>query len=117
MTEAESKLWPNSHAAAAKASLTAYRHTCGSSEVDVAHAKLLLNDTELISTAVGTAAGQHEVIFTGRHPVACWHEPADKSTVDVDVQICVAPVLVCKHVVQTVGGGDNISAATLALQL
>lgn len=117
MTEAESKLWPNSHAAVAKASLTAYRHTCASSEVDVARAKLLLRDTELISAKLGTAAGEHEVLFTGRHPVACWREPADQSLVDIEVQICVAPVLVCKHVVQTVGGGDNISAAALALQI
>ena len=117
MTEAKSKLWPNTRAATAKASLTAYRHTCGSSEVDVRRAKLLLRDTELISTEVDTTAGQHEVRFTGHHPVACWREPASPSSVDVDIEVCVAPVLVCNHVVQTVGGGDNISAAALALQI
>ena len=97
--------------------MTAYRHTCGSAAVDMSRAKLLLRETELISMQLGTAAGQYEVHFTGHHPVACWHEPASESSVDVDVDICVAPVLVCTHVIQTVGGGDNISAAALALQI
>jgi len=78
---------------------------------------------------VGSVAGEHEVRFSGRHAVQCWREPgatsqsADTShspasgQLSVDVEICVAPVLVCTHVVQTVGGGDNISAAALALQI
>lgn len=32
-------------------------------------------------------------------------------------QICVAPVLVCTSVRHTAGGGDNISAAGLVLQV
>lgn len=117
MTEADSRLWPNTRAAIAKASLTAYRYTCGSSEVDVNRAKLLLRDSELISMEVGTVASEHRVHFTGRSPAVCWREAAAQTSIDVDIEICVSPVLVCKQVAQTVGGGDNISAAALVLQM
>jgi len=113
VTEADSNLWPNTRAAIAKASLTAYRHTCGSTEVDIDCAKLLLREVEVISMVAGTTAAEHSVQFTGRNPVVCWRE----STTDTDIEICVSPVLVCKHVVQTVGGGDNVSAAGLVLQI
>jgi len=52
MTEVDSRLWSNSRAATAKSALTAYRHTCGSADVDVSRAALLLHDTELISAQV-----------------------------------------------------------------
>lgn len=35
----------------------------------------------------------------------------------VNVEVCVAPVLVCKNARQTAGAGDNISAAGLILQI
>jgi len=117
MTEADSGLWPNTRAALAKACLTAHRHTCGSQHIDTDRAKLLVTDSELISMAVDRDVGQHEVHFTGRSPVVCWRESAEQASTDVDIEICVAPVLVCKRVVQTVGGGDNISAAGLVLHL
>jgi len=113
VTEANSDLWPNTRAAIAKASLTAYRYTCGSQDVDVNRAKLLLRDDEFISMEVGTAASEHKVHFTGRTPVVCWRE----TMTDIDIEICVCPVLVCKQVIQTVGGGDNTSAAGLVLQI
>ena len=116
MTEADSKLWPNTRAALAKASLTAFRYTCVSREVDVNRAKLLLRNDEFISMEVGTAANEHRVHFTGGNPVVCWREAATRPS-DVDIEICLSPVLVCKHVVQTVGGGDNVSAAGLVLQI
>ena len=117
VTEADSKLWPNTAAAIAKASLTAYRHTCGSRKVDINLAKLLLRDSEFISNEVGTTASEHRVQFAGRKPVICWREAAEDPAMDVAIEICIAPVIVCKHVVQTVGGGDNISAAGLVLQI
>lgn len=117
MTEADSKLWPNTREAIAKAALTSYRHTCGSRTVDVNRAKLLLEENELITNKVGTSASELRAHFTGRYPVVCWQEgPSDPDT-DVGLHVCVAPVIVCKHVIQTVGGGDNISAAGLVLQL
>jgi len=117
VTEADSKLWPNTPAAIAKASLAAYRHTCGSRTVNVNRAKLLLRDTDLISNEVGTTASDHTVHFTGRKPVVCWREAAADPAMDVAIEICIVPVIVCKQVVQTVGGGDNISAAGLVLQI
>lgn len=42
-------------------------------------------------------------------PVPCWEEDEKK--------ICVAPGLVCTSATKTAGGGDNISAAALAVQL
>jgi len=114
VTEADSRLWPNMAAAMAKASLTAYRHTCGSRTVDVSQAKLLLRDTSAITMdQLNTPASQHRLQFTGARPVVCWRE----TDAGVSIDICVAPVIVCRHVVQTVGGGDNISAAALALQI
>ena len=115
MTEADSRLWPNTAAAMAKASLTAYRHTCGSRTVDVERAKLLLGAScDITTDQLSTPAGQHRLQFTGARPVVCWRETLDSA---VSVDICVAPVIVCRHVVQTVGGGDNISAAALAVQI
>ena len=117
MTEADSKLWPNTRASIAKASLTAHRYTCGSREVDVSRAILLLRSSELISMQFGTVASDHEVHFTGHSPVVCWREASTQTMIDVDIEICASPVIVCTQVVQTVGGGDNVSAAGLVLQI
>ena len=50
-------------------------------------------------------------MFDDNRPLTCWEED------DLDVQICLAPVLVCSEAVQTAGGGDNISAAGLVVQI
>ncbi|XP_063226286.1 ADP-dependent glucokinase [Bacillus rossius redtenbacheri] len=104
MTSASSP-WRNSMAAAAKASLTANRHVCGSKQVDVDKATLIMDES--FSTSV--ARGSQRVPLELDHPVSCWSEG--------EVQICVAPVLVCTRAHQTAGGGDNISSAGLVLQL
>lgn len=44
-----------------------------------------------------------------KDPVSCWFEG--------NIEVCVAPVLVCTDVIQTGGGGDNISSAGLVLQI
>lgn len=106
--------WKNSKAAAAKASLTANRHVCGSKEVDIEKAKLIMDDS--FSTSI--AAGSKRVPLNVENPVSCWDEEltggADKILV---IEICVAPVLVCTEAYQTAGGGDNISSAGLSLQI
>ena len=51
------------------------------------------------------------VAFDEKRPVACWAET------ELDVEICIAPNLVCAEAKQTAGGGDNISAAGLAPQI
>ena len=117
VTEAGSELWPNTRAAVAKASLTAHRYTCGTKDIDPDRARLLLARSEAISARVGTTAYHHRADFTDRTPVVCWREQAEHPLMDTDIEICIAPVLVCKHVLQTVGGGDNISAAALVLQI
>lgn len=98
--------WPNPRAAAAKASLTANRHTCGLHNIDIERSKMLVDDSFAISAATRNSPRVH---FNATEPVSCWHEGS--------LEMCVAPVLVCTHVKQTAGGGDNISAATLAIQL
>jgi hypothetical protein len=45
--------------------------------------------------------------FDARNPVACWNEQVSVAT--HLISICVAPVLVCTKVLQTGGGGDNVS--------
>lgn len=97
--------WSNTMTAAAKASLTAYRHTCSSGKIDLESARLLMDE----SFAVSRKEGSRRIRFNAERPVACWEEE--------DILVCVSPVLVCTNVKQTAGGGDNISAAGLAMQL
>ena len=97
--------WKNSLSAAAKASLAANRHTCGSPTVNTEKSRLLMDD----SFATSNSDGSKRISFQSEDPVSCWEEG--------DVDFCVAPVLVCTKVVQTVGGGDNISSAGLVLQI
>jgi len=97
--------WKNIHGAVAKASLTATRHVCASNWVNTQHAKLIMDDSFLVSDKPGS----HRIPLIDSAPVSCWNEVSSK--------ICVAPNLVCTMVHQTAGGGDNISAAGLVLQL
>ncbi|XP_036398472.1 ADP-dependent glucokinase-like [Megalops cyprinoides] len=97
--------WKNTVSAVAKASLTANRHVCGSSDIDPGKAKLIMDE----SFSVSRREGSRRIPLRETRPVACWDED--------DYQVCVAPVLVCTDVYQTAGGGDNISAAGLVLQI
>lgn len=97
--------WRNSMAAVAKAALTANRHTCGSDTIDLDTAMLLTDE----SFALSPAEPSRRIWFDPTNPVSCWTEE--------HVDICLAPVLVCTQVLQTVGGGDNVSAAGLVLQV
>lgn len=49
------------------------------------------------------------VPFDVNNPVSCWSED--------NIEVCIAPVLICTEVLQTGGGGDNISSAGLVLQI
>nr|XP_020445488.1 ADP-dependent glucokinase-like [Monopterus albus] len=97
--------WKNTMSATAKASLTAYRHVCGSNDIDPNKARLIMDD----SFSVSRQEGSQRIPLQETRPVSCWEED--------DYEICVAPVLVCTEVYQTAGGGDNISAAGLVLQI
>ena len=97
--------WQNINSAVAKASLTAYRHVCASKSVDVELARVIMDD----SFTVSAEPGSHRMPLVDSAPVSCWGE--DKG------RVCVAPNLVCTAVNQTGGGGDNVSAAGLVLQL
>lgn len=97
--------WKNTMSAAAKASLTANRHTCGSDYISIEKAKILLDE----SFSMSRDEGSPRVQFEYERPVSCWDED--------QFSICLAPVLVCTDVVQTGGGGDNISSAGLVLQI
>lgn len=103
--------WKNIKAAAAKASLTAHRHTCGSKEIYVEKAQLLVDE----SFAKSRDERSQRVPFDPESPVACWEE--SDSVKSYNMKICIAPVLVCTKVLQTAGGGDNISSAGLVLQI
>ncbi|XP_059211639.1 ADP-dependent glucokinase [Centropristis striata] len=97
--------WKNTMSATAKASLTANRHVCGSDHIDPSKARLIMDD----SFSVSRQEGSQRIPLQETRPVSCWEED--------DYEICVAPVLVCTDVYQTAGGGDNISAAGLVLQI
>lgn len=97
--------WKNTMSAAAKAALTAHRHVCGSDYIDLMKTKILMDE----SFSSSRDEKSRRINFIDERPVNCWEED--------DYIICVAPGLVCTHVKQTGGGGDNISAAGLVLQL
>lgn len=103
--------WKNIKAAAAKASLTAHRHTCGSKEIYVEKAELLIDG----SFSKSRDKQSQRVPFDPKSPIACWEE--SDSIQNYNTKICIAPVLVCTKVLQTAGGGDNISSAGLVLQI
>uniref|UniRef100_A0A8C5WC47 ADP-dependent glucokinase n=1 Tax=Leptobrachium leishanense TaxID=445787 RepID=A0A8C5WC47_9ANUR len=105
MMVTKGSIWKNTMSATAKASLTANRHVCGSSQIDTRKAKLIMDDSFSVSREVGS----QRMPFRESRPVTCWEED--------DYEICLAPVLVCTEVFQTAGGGDNISAAGLVLQI
>jgi len=65
------------------------------------------------SFAASRANGSRRIEVDDTQPVSCWEEPSPAGL----VQICVAPNLVCTHATQTCGGGDNISASALAVQI
>lgn len=97
--------WKKTMHATAKASLTAFRHVCASNYIDTEKARLIMDD----SFSTSTYQSAQRIPLEENRPVSCWEEK--------DYQICVAPVLVCTKVVQTGGGGDNISSAGLLVQV
>ena len=105
MTKRGSK-WKHNGAAAVKASLTAHRHVCSDSKVTAEKSFLIMDDSFLTSQK-----GGKRVPFINSRPLTCWEEE------DLDISVCLAPVLVCSKAVQTAGGGDNISAAGLVVQI
>ena len=71
------------------------------------------------SFATSAEAGSERKLFNDERPVACWIEtiPDVPEGANPNVEICLAPNLVCSEARQTAGGGDNISAAGLVLQI
>lgn len=102
--------WKRTKAAAAKASLTAHRYVCNSQNIALDKCKLLLDDSFSTTTDDNNNS---RVFFEPTQPVACWEEVLDND----EVEICVAPVLICTEAQLTAGAGDNISAAGLVLQV
>lgn len=112
--------WRNIKNAAAKSSLTAHRHVCQTSYVNPESALLILDDS--FSTSADTQqtegdARPKRVEFKLTDPAPCWNETIRIDAHQLDVEICVSPVLVCREARKTVGAGDNISAAGLVLQI
>ncbi|XP_003739255.1 ADP-dependent glucokinase [Galendromus occidentalis] len=103
--------WMNTRASAAKSALTAHRHTCGSHDIDINRAKIIMDD----SFTTTNGPNRQRIPFDPDEPVRCWNEVLQGTK--VEVEFCVAPVLVCTKVLQTGGGGDNVSAAGLVLQV
>ncbi|XP_045773584.1 ADP-dependent glucokinase [Maniola jurtina] len=102
--------WKRTKAAAAKASLTAHRYVCNTQNIALDKCKLLLDDSFSTTTDDNNNS---RVFFEPTKPVACWEEVLDND----EVEICIAPVLICTEAQLTAGAGDNISAAGLVLQV
>lgn len=110
--------WKNTKIAAAKASLTANRHVCASSKINPDKALLLMDDSFATSA---NAAKSERKMFNDLQPVECWTEDITDDHPNAEqrrqVEICISPNLVCSEAKQTAGGGDNISAAGLVMQV
>ncbi|XP_037820502.1 ADP-dependent glucokinase [Lucilia sericata] len=107
--------WKNTKLGAAKAALIAHRYVCQTQVINPESASLVLDDS--FSTSLDPSKAER-IAFDPLNPVPCWSETlqinAQKS---LDIEICVAPVLVCRVAKKTAGAGDNISAAGLSQQL
>ncbi|XP_062127508.1 ADP-dependent glucokinase [Drosophila sulfurigaster albostrigata] len=114
LTIANSK-WKNTRAAAAKAALTAHRYVCKSQFVNPESVLLVLDD----SFATSAQEQAPRMRMSAANPVPCWQEYIQfgPSRQRIEVEICVAPVLVCRVAKKTAGAGDNISASGLVAQL
>lgn len=73
-------------------------------QVEAKQAMLLMDESFSVSLV-----GRERMEVVPHSPVACWSES--------DLQLCVAPGIVCTSPSVTAGGGDNISAAAIAMQL
>ena len=70
------------------------------------------------SFSTSTAEGSMRMPLNVTQPVSCWEEEVMGAGNSIfEVEVCVAPVLVCTQAYQTAGGGDNISSAGLSLQI
>ncbi len=86
------------------------------------------------STLLPDKSSIRRIQFNSTAPVSCWFEEepslrfegggtpggapqSSPGQVETHVEVCVAPVPVCRRVTRTVGGGDNISAGALRAQL
>ncbi|KPM06609.1 ADP-dependent glucokinase-like protein, partial [Sarcoptes scabiei] len=111
-------LWKSSKAAMAKASLTAYRHTCDTETIDTNRAEILLDDSFSTTTKeipIGDDSSNRLRRIRFDDAVNCWEEILQTNP-KIKVQICLSIGIVCTKVVQTGGAGDNISAAGIILQ-
>ena len=74
-------------------------------QVDIEKSMLVMDE----SFSVSARPDSRRIFMDDHKPVTCWNEE--------DVQICIAPNLVCTNAKQTCGAGDNISAIGLAAQV
>lgn len=114
--------WKHTKNAAAKASLRAFRHVCNSERINPESAYLVLDDS--FSTASDDPNAPKRIELNYDNPVPCWEEKISVGKEEggetinaLLVEICLAPVLVCRNAKQTAGAGDNISAGGLILQI
>ncbi|XP_065359427.1 ADP-dependent glucokinase [Calliphora vicina] len=114
LTVKDSK-WKNTKLGAAKAALIAHRYVCQTQVINPEAASLVLDDS--FSTSLNHTEAQR-IAFDPQNPVPCWSETLQITALkSLDIEICVAPVLVCRVAKKTAGAGDNISAAGLSQQL
>lgn len=117
--------WRHTRNAAAKAALTAYRRVCQSTIVNPESATLVLDDSfslgaraaDVVVEGDDAAPAGGRMHWNVSDMVTCWRERPHIGGTVVEVEVCVAPVLVCRVARQTAGAGDSISAAGLILQI
>lgn len=100
---------------AAISALVAHRYVCQTQMINPESVALILDDS--FSTSVDAVKVQR-VLIEPQTPVPCWSETLQITMQTfVDIEICVAPVLVCRVARKPAEAGDNISSVGLSQQL
>lgn len=101
----ESSRWLSGITTSVKSSLTATRYVCGDESIDSNKIKMILDQ----SFSSSSIPGSKRIPIIDTTPVSCWP--------DGPYEICLAPVLVCTQIIQTGGGGDNLTGVGLLYHL
>lgn len=105
--------WRNTRQSAAKASLRASKHVCGTQTLNPGSFSILMDNE--FSTSRNSPV--KKIQMKEKEVVSCWTEILRTGYESVEVEFCVVPNLVCTNAIQTAGAGDHISAAGLILQI
>lgn len=105
--------WHNTQQSAAKASIRAFKHVCGTEILNPGSISISL-EKEFISSH---KLPNRKIKMKDNESVSCWKEILKTGYEPVEVEFCVVPNLICRNAIQTKGTGGSVTAAGLILQI